>query len=70
MRDFLIFMTVFLPLAFFNLLDVVRRGEWRYLWVQIPCYAVSLALTLLAVSGALHTSIERLYEQILPILLK
>lgn len=70
MQDFLIFAALFAPLAFFNLSDVVRRGEFRYLWVQIPFYAVTLAVNVMVAGGARYESITKLIEHLLSNIVK
>lgn len=65
MQHILIFCALFVPLVCLSLLHVVKRGEWRYLWVEIPFYAVSLILNILVGIGMRFTSITELLEAFL-----
>lgn len=69
-EDLLIFGAIFLPLAFLGLSKVIRRREYRYLWVQIPLYAAALALEILSASGVKYTSILKLLSSLFSTIIK
>lgn len=65
MQHILIFCALFVPLLLLSLNNLYKRGEWKYLWIEIPMYAVSLIFNILLGVGVKLPSITSLVEGVL-----
>ena len=65
MQDLMIFLFFFVLLAAFDLIPLIRRKEWRYLYFSIPAYVLSLCMNILMASNICYPSITKVIEGVI-----
>lgn len=70
MQDLIVFLIFFVLLAAFDLIPLIRRKEWRYLYFSIPVYVLSLCMNLLMASDIRYPSITKVIEGVLSKIIK